>query len=176
MTLEELAMIEALAIARLSGKHPMRLHVVGDATTNGAAKLLSDAAQFHTNKFGQPVWTYTHTWREVDRKSWQNVSVLASCESTQDAKLAMARGYAAAIVVDKHEDGGGDGMGRAYWKDGVKVVPCPVQTGRAKDCKSCGLCMRAPQLLKMGSVIALEVHGQQARKASGALVQIGAIQ
>ena len=77
-------MHEAIALAGLSGKLPVRLHVVGDATTNTAAKSLSDAAQYHTNKYGQPVWSYTHAWRQVDRRSWQRVSILASRESTQE--------------------------------------------------------------------------------------------
>ena len=166
MSVDELAMHEAIALAGLSGKLPVRLHVMGDATTNTAAKLLSDAAQYHTNKYSQPVWTYTHAWREVERRSWQQVSILASCESTQDAREAMSRGYAAAVVVDHHESD------KAYELDGIKLVPCPQQTGRAATCVECGLCMRAPQLLKMGSVIAFEAHGQQAGKAKQALVQI----
>ncbi len=166
---EELAMAEAVAIAGLTGEHPLRMHVVGDATTDGAARLLSSAAEYHTNKHNQPVWTYTHAWRDVERSSWGKVSVFASCESTEDAKLAMSRGYAAALVVDSHA------QDKAYGVDGLKLVPCPQQTGRSASCVDCGLCMRADSMLKMGSVIAFEVHGQQAARAKSALIQIEVI-
>lgn len=166
-SVDELAMLEAMAIAGLTGTLPLRIHVVGDATTDTAAKLLSDAATFYSNKHGQKVWSYTHAWRDVSRKSWQNVSVFASCESTVDAQKAMSLGYAAAVVVESHKDT------KAYLENGVKLVPCPQQTGRAKDCVSCGLCMRAPQMLAAGSVIAFAVHGQGTKKATAKLVQIG---
>lgn len=165
-SLEDLAIAEALGIAGLTGERPLRLHVVGDATTDSTAKLLSDASEYHTNKHGKKVWTYTHAWRSVARRSWQGVSVFASCESTQDAHLAMAKGYAAAVVVSEHVSD------RAHMVDGLKLIPCPQQTGRAATCLDCGLCMRANQLRDSGSVISFEVHGSRARKAAGKLVQI----
>ncbi len=167
LPVEELAMIEAVGIAGLTGKLPMRIHVVGDATTDGAARLLSSAAEYHTRKHGQPVWTYTHAHREVERKSWGKVSVLASCETVEETKVAMAKGYAAALVVDHHESD------KAYTQDGVKLVPCPQQTGRAENCVACKLCWNADRLLAMGAVIAFSVHGQQVKKAKQALVPIG---
>ena len=167
LSVDELALEEAIAIAGLTGELPLRLHVVGDATTDTAAKLLSDAAAYHTNKHGQNVWSYTHAWRSVARKSWQDVSIFASCETVEDAKLAMARGYAAAVVVEKHQSD------KAYVENGVKLVPCPQQTGRAATCVDCGLCMRAPAMLAAGSVIAFEVHGQGVKKAAAKLIQIG---
>ncbi len=166
-TVEELAMHEAMAIAGLTGELPLRLHVVGDATTDGAAKLLSDAAAYHTNKHNQPVWTYTHAHRDVKRESWGKVSVLASCETVEETKVAMSKGYAAALVVDHHESD------KAYVVDGVKLVPCPQQTGRAENCVACKLCWKADRLLAMGAVIAFSVHGQQVKKAKQALIQIG---
>lgn len=165
---DQLAWAESIAIAGLTGELPLRLHVVGDATTDSAARMLSGAAEFHTRKHAQPVWSYTHAWREVARGSWQGVSILASCESTQDAKLAMQKGYAAAVVVAEHKGEGG----RAWMEDGVRMVPCPQQTGRSADCRSCGLCMRAESLLTVGSVIAFQVHGQQVAKGRVALTQI----
>jgi hypothetical protein len=170
MSVEELALAEAIGIAGLTGELPLRMHVVGDATSDSAARLLGNAATYHTNKHGQPVWTYTHAWRQVERGSWQKVSILASCESTQDAKLAMNRGYGAAIVVSHHESD------KSYMVDGIKHIPCPQQTGRSKDCVSCGLCWRADQLREMGSVIAFAIHGQQERKGREMLTQITGVQ
>ena len=170
MSVEELALAEAVAIAGLTGENPLRIHVVGDATTDGAARLLANAAEFHSNKHGKKVWTYTHAWREVARASWGKVSVFASCETTADAQLAMSKGYAAAVVVEKHQSD------KAYVENGVKLVPCPQQTGRAATCVDCGLCMRAPAMLAGGAVIAFEVHGQGVKKAAAKLVQIGGAQ
>jgi hypothetical protein len=166
-TLEELAEMEETGIRKLSGKYPLRLHVVGDATTNKAATILGLAAGEHTAKYGKPVWSYTHAWRSVSRSSWGNVSILASCETVSDTKLAMAKGYAAAVVVDAHQSD------KAYTVDGVRLIPCPQQTGRAENCVKCGLCMKANVLKAAGSVIAFEVHGQQVKKAASMLVQIG---
>jgi hypothetical protein len=166
-TLEELAEMEATGIRKLSGKYPLRLHVVGDATTNQAATILSLASGEHTAKSNQPVWSYTHAWRNVSRSSWGNVSILASCETVSDAKLAMAKGYAAAVVVSEHASD------KAYMVDGVRLIPCPQQTGRAENCVKCGLCMKAPILKASGSVIAFAIHGQQVKKAASMLVQIG---
>lgn len=52
-SVDELAMDEAIAIAGLSGEHPLRIHVVGDATTDAAAKMLSDAAECSTSKLAE---------------------------------------------------------------------------------------------------------------------------
>src|ERR1051325_9338279 len=77
---EAIARIEAKAISQLSGKRPLRLHVVGDCTTDKAAKILSSAAE----SYPMPVWSYTHAWRTVSRVLWGKVSILASCETAAD--------------------------------------------------------------------------------------------
>lgn len=160
---EELAHMEASGIAGLTGKLPLRIHVVGDATTDRAAGILADAAEYHMSKHDQPVWAYTHAWRDVSRESWGKVSVLASCETSENARWAMDRGYAAAVVVKDHK------ADVAYDLNGVKAIPCPQQTGKAANCKSCKLCFNADRLLKTRSVIAFSVHGGGAKKASNAL-------
>ena len=64
------------------------------------------------------------------------------------------------MVVDAHKSD------KAYLENGVKLVPCPQQTGRAATCVDCGLCMRAGSMLATRSVIAFAVHGQRV-KGSG---------
>jgi hypothetical protein len=155
---DELAVNEAMAIANLSGELPLRLHVVGDATTNTAARLLGNAASYYSNKHHQPVWTYTHAWRDVSRASWQGVSVLASCESIADAKRAREQGYAPALVVESHPE---DGKARLI--DGLRVVPCPEQTGKAKSCKDCRLCFDDNRLKAANIVIQFATHGNTKR-------------
>lgn len=148
----KIAKAEAEAIDKLSGRRPLRLHVVGDARTNTAARILSAAAKRYTARLGRRVWTYTHAWRRVLRKSWGRISVLASCESIKDAKQAMRAGYAAAIVVPKFA------KDSAYPADGIKILPCPAQT-RGVTCDKCQLCMDDSRLRDSKLVIAFEPHG-----------------
>ena len=151
---ELVAMSEAAQIRTLTGKRPLRLHVVGDCKTPSAARIVAEAAREHTAKHGKPVWTYTHAWREVPVANWHGVSVLASCESVADAKIAMNAGYAAAIVLPEFE------RDTAYTRDGVKIIPCPSQT-RGVSCTDCGLCMNADKLHARNSVIGFSAHGSR---------------
>jgi hypothetical protein len=162
---EQIARAEARGIRELTGRFPLRLHVVGDCRTNFTARVVSAAADEHRAKFGNPVWTYTHAWRDVDRKSWGNVSVLASCETTEQAREAMRKGYAAAVVVAKHPQAG-------VWREGdLRMVPCPEQTGKADSCESCRLCWQGGKLRAGKVVIAFAAHGGK-RKIQEKLVQI----
>lgn len=149
---------EADLINAMSGKRPLRLHVVGDCATDQDARTVSKACMSYTSKFDQPVWTYTHAWRNVDRRSWGNVNVLASCESTQQVHEAMERGYAASLVVSSHP-----ADGRAYIEDGLKIIPCPQQT-RDAVCTTCRLCWDDGALRNRNAVIAFEAHGTGANK------------
>jgi hypothetical protein len=94
-----IAQAEAAAIDRLTGRRPLRIHIVGDCKDNRAAQIVSCAAERHTKRFGQAAWTYTHSWAQVSRKSWGNVSVLASCDSSREVQRVHTRGYATALVV-----------------------------------------------------------------------------
>jgi hypothetical protein len=155
----EIARREARAIAGLSGKRVLRLHVVGDARTNAAACVLGKAARSYAARGDKPargkkVWTYTHAWKRVRRDSWgESVSVLASCETPAQARDAMAQGYAAALVVPSFEST------RAYYRDGITVLPCPAQTHDDVTCESCGLCRDDERLRERGLVIAFAAHG-----------------
>ncbi len=143
----------------------MRLHVVGDASTTSAAKILSTAVA----KWAYPVWSYTHAWRKVARKAWGTVSVLASCETTADVKVAQSKGYATALVVDRFLSP------KAYTVDGVKLIPCPAQTHADITCTSCKLCWNDKRLREIGATVAFEAHGSGAKKARAKLelIQIG---
>jgi hypothetical protein len=153
-----IAEAEARAIDTLTGDRLLRLHVVGDARTDAAARELGAAADRYSRRGNAPrrgkkVWTYTHAWRSVTRESWGDaVSVLASVETVRDARTPMAAGYAAAVVVAAFEREG------AYRIDGVTVVPCPQQT-RGVTCRDCGLCRDDERLRAAGLVIAFQAHG-----------------
>lgn len=155
---------EANAIDGLSGRWPLRLHVVGDCATPEAAQVVSAAVTRYQQK-GEittgskpPVWTYTHAWRTVDRASWGSVSVLASCETAQDVADAHARGYPAAIVYS--------GDLPAIIDDHV-TFQCPQQTGRRADCESCGLCAKSDKW-QSRAVLGLKAHGAT-RKVAAAI-------
>lgn len=160
-----LAKNEAQAIDGLSGRLPLRLHVVGDCTTDKCAQIVSGSADAYRLRHGSDVWTYTHAWREVKRSSWQGVSVLASCETVADVKKAQSKGYGTAIVVTEHQ------QETAYVIDGQKLIPCPQQTGRAVNCEACKLCFRGDRLRDMKASIAFATHGAT-KKANQALIQI----
>jgi hypothetical protein len=146
---------EIIAYAKKNYKHkPLRLHVSGDARTNKSVKLLALAAKSWNNK----VYSYTHAWRTVDRGSWGDVSILASVESIADAKEALTRGYAPAIVVASHFGS------KAYVKDGVKIIPCPQQTVGV-TCEKCKLCMNDKVLKDQNAAIAFAVHGVTKKRA-----------
>lgn len=143
---------EAAAIRNLTGLRPLRLHVVGDARTNAAARILAKAAEAYKKRKNQPVFTYSHSWKGVERGSFGSISVLASCHSLEEIKLAKARGYATAIVVKKFKSEKG------YTVSGQKLIPCPAQT-RKTTCESCRLCMKDDSLRRLGATIAFEAHG-----------------
>jgi hypothetical protein len=78
--------------------------------------------------------------------------VLASVEMVCDARAAMAKRYAAAVVVAAFEREG------ACRIDGVTVVPYPQQM-RGVTCRDCGLCRDDQRLRSAGLVIAFQAHG-----------------
>jgi hypothetical protein len=91
---------------------------------------------------------------------------LASCESTQQIKAARKKGYATALVVDRFASA------KAYEIDGVKIVPCPQQTGKTENCMSCKLCWDDGRLRQIGVTIGFEAHGNQAKSVRHSLIQI----
>lgn len=153
---------------RLPAKHPMRLHVVGDATTTTIVKILARACK----GWPGPVWTYTHAWREVLRSAWGRISILASIESYRDGMVAIDRGYMPAIVVAEFPD-------KVWDRDGVHWIACPAQwyegTDKERNCKSCRLCWKSDQMCRARVGVALLAHGTQARKTRELIATINAV-
>lgn len=148
-----IARAEAAAIDSLSGKKHLRIHTLGDCRTNTAAKLVAAAADRYMMRGGMRAFTFTHAWRDVSRESWGKVSVLASCETTAEVKAAKEKGFATALVVAEHK------QETAYEVDGVKILPCPQQTGRAETCDKCKLCLHDDRLKAANITIAFKPHG-----------------
>src|SRR5262249_51565144 len=115
---------------------------------------------------GKKVFSSTHAWRSVARESWGNsVSVLASVETVRDARAAMARGYAAAVVLPAFEPR------RPYPRAGGTVVSTPHQA-RGVTCRECGLCRDDERLRSSGLVIAFLAHGTGAPAVRKTLISL----
>lgn len=149
-----LACIEASAVQDLSGRQPLRLHVSGDFDDALCAEILDNAAGIYTAKHGQPVWAYTHNWEKIPRDVFQNISILASCETVEQAQRASAAGYAVAIVVPEDTK-----------PEGVTI--CPAITKNAQ-CSCCRLCMQSDKLKKM---IGFYPHGGQKKSVEKIIAQ-----
>lgn len=158
-----LAKREAKAIRNLTGKRPLRLHVVGDCRTEAAARTVSEACAEYTSRHEQPAWSYTHAFREVPREAWGSVSILASCEKPEDLTEAHSRGYAAAMVVEKHESSKAVPL-----PGGFKGIPCIEQTKGTK-CIDCRLCFDASRLHANKMVILFAAHGRGENMVKAAL-------
>mgnify|MGYP000857668461 CR=1 FL=1 len=146
-----LVYLESLEIKKVGPKakgKPLRLHVSGDVQSVKSVKHLANAAE----KWDGPVYSYTHSWKNIPVKNWGKISVLASVENISDAAAALKAGYAPAIVVKHHEDE------KAYMNNGIKIIPCPNQTRDVK-CQKCGLCMNSNMLKEQNAAIAFSVHG-----------------
>ena len=148
----EVAHAEAAEIRKLTGKLPLRLHVVGDCPDAESARIVSAAADEYREKHGQPVWTYTHAWRTVPREAWGKVSVLASCETPVDVEIAKERGYATAIVVPEFPSK------KRFQFASVDAIPCVEQT-KGVQCDECRLCFNDDYLRASSRTIAFKGHG-----------------
>lgn len=148
---------ECVAIQAASNRTaPLRLHVVGDVTTPlQVTALVMAASRWHA-----PVFTYTHSWREIERHWWGNINVFASCETLAEAHAAMRAGYSAALVVEKF----GCASMNAGWE---KCTPHQITLCRHQhnhtDCIYCRLCFNSAAPLKHNHIIAFEPHGTQAK-------------
>jgi hypothetical protein len=155
----DVAIAEAKAIDEMAvvvGR-PMRLHTVGDCSSDEGARLVSAACGRYMDKGGGKVWTYTHAWRTVERSSWGRVSVLASCETDADVVAARRRGYVSALVVDEFE-------GKRRYRHGLtEILPCPSQTSHV-TCSDCQLCFDDAALRERGYSIGFEIHGDHTTK------------
>ncbi len=156
----QIAKAEAAAIDNLWGARvpglDLRLHVVGDARTEPAAKVLGQAATRWKARGGGQPWTYTHAWRKVRRPAWgSDVSVLGSVDKPSDIRKAIAKGYAPALVVPEFPNGN-----KVFTVGGFRFIPCQEQT-RGVTCIECRLCFDDAKLRKQGLGIAFAAHGSK---------------
>jgi len=166
----EAACIDAApAITRAGKPIHMRLHVRGD-TLAPYVPIVAESVSRYVERSGFErngaalVWGYTHVL-DVARETWgPAISILASVQHPSEIQQARDRGFAAAIVVNDVPSA------RGFQDDstGEFILPCPVQSGRATSCISCGLCLRDDFLFDNGITIAFTAHGAT-RKVRNAL-------
>jgi hypothetical protein len=150
MTKTALAIEEAEAIRGLSGRRELRLHVVGDCATKKAAEIVTEACEEYSDRYGQPVWTYTHAWKRVPREAWGSVSVIASCETMTEVLSAHKRGYACALVGD---------IAEPEKRLGFTLTPCSQQMDKNIDCLNCRICLDDKKMREQKRVVMFAPHG-----------------
>ena len=133
---------------------PLRLHVSGDSRTITGTKMINAAIGRWKKRGGGDCWSYTHAWKQVPRKNWNNVSILASVSSVKEVADAKRQGYAPTIVVPEFEND------KSFKLDGSDItwIPCPAQT-RNVGCSDCKLCFNASRLERDNYGIAFAAHG-----------------
>jgi hypothetical protein len=159
----DIARAEAKKIKGLTGKRPLRLHVVGDCKTSRAASIVAKASEEYHGRHGQQVWTYTHAWKEIPREKWGNISVLASCETLKECEHAMERGYAASIVRIKPFDN------EFSWK-GMRLIPC-LELTKGVKCNNCQRCWGDKALMDHKKIICFFPHGPLSNRATDVIRQ-----
>lgn len=132
----------------------LRLHISGDSRTRLGSRALARAARRWIDRGGQSVFSYSHSWKHVERSDWGCVSVLASIESVDQAGEVRKQGYAPALIVPEHKSD------KTYTLPGSSVdwIPCPAQT-RSVHCSDCRLCMKADWLFAENKGITFAAHG-----------------
>lgn len=151
----QLARNESTAIDSAKIKDYLRLHVSGDSKTIKGTRLLGSAVNRWLKRGGKKAWSYTHSWKNVNRKHWKNVSVLASISSVKDISGARKQGYAPALVISDFPSN------KMFSLEGTetKFIPCPAQTQDDMTCDKCKACFNADLLFQKNYGIAFEVHG-----------------
>lgn len=157
---QEASLIRA-AIMRSEDERPLRLRVSGDSVDERSAGIAARAAAL----WRRPVWTFTHSWRVIDRSAWGRIQVLGSIERPEDGRAALRRRYAPALVVAEHTSD------KAHTSHGVKWIPCPSQT-RNVPCAECRLCLDADSLAARSAGITFAAHGGGARKTREVLLSL----
>jgi hypothetical protein len=132
----------------------LRIHVSGDTRTRNGVRSINSAVKTLLDKGLKKAYSYTHSWRNVPRKLWSNVSILASVDDVSQVAQARENGYAPALVVSEFASD------KAFKMEGsdVTFIPCPAQT-REVTCGQCKLCMKADFLYENNKGIAFAAHG-----------------
>jgi hypothetical protein len=153
----------------------LRLHVLGDAGSEDAARVLARTATAWQLHGGGACWTYTHRYTEFPRTIWGSISVLASVETNEQEDVAVKHGYVPARTCEAFPDGGNLFRFRG---SSIVYVPCPHEVAGqfGRTCVECRLCWDDENLRSKNYGIAFAIHGPLGtrRAATTALTRAGA--
>lgn len=152
---DQLARLEALELRSLSGYLPLRVHVVGDCTTDQGANHVGGAMVAHARKHGRYAWTYTHAWQLIKAAAWKGARVLASLDhdaTRADVTAARTQGYTAFAL----STAAAHSTRKPYTdtQTGLRLLPCPAQfkrPGKRFQCSDCHFCQSPEALRKIGA-------------------------
>ena len=144
--IEWAALLERIAALPLGQK--WRHNQVGDLQGPGDyidGKMLQELVRANKGKRG---FTYTHkplnkfkNFAKVKAANENGFTINVSANTLPEAELYYKRGLpTVAVVPEDHPE-------KTVTPAGVKMVVCPAQTGKAKDCKSCMLCQQPKRKL-----------------------------
>jgi hypothetical protein len=159
---------ECDGIKALSGELILRLKVGGDTPNPQYAEGLRDACEVYTAKHGMPAYGYTHNWANIERQSFGNISMLASCDNVSDIPVAKSRGYATATLVSQFPQGA-----KTFEIHGQKLIPCPNQVNEKIQCVDCKLCTRDSILRAKDLTVAFRAHGRKSEELTATLQEKG---
>lgn len=145
------------------GGRDVRLHVSGEVSCIRGARALAVEASRWGKRGGGVMWTFTHRWRDIPRRSWGEISALASCETSAEVQDARDRGYTPAMTVPRFPSK------KTWTSAGVRFTACPFEAGKSTTCVTCRLCLDADRLHRRGLGIAFAVHGRDSEEARGKL-------
>lgn len=165
---KKIALEELEGILTLPGDKPLRLHISGDCRTAESARILSFGAERYSKINSESVWTYTHSWRDIPRDSWGEISVLASCETFKEVEQANKRGYAACMVRYKP-------FSKCFNLTTNKItyimIPCKEMIDGI-TCDNCKICFNDKKLLNNNKIICFFSHGNQKNKINKILKEV----
>lgn len=151
------------------GGRDLRLHVGGDASTERGAEMLARSADLWQRRGGGSVWTYTHAWRQIDRRAWGVISASASVETVEEADDAWFSGYVPVLVLPRFERAGAYRLGGS--STGLRLIPCSAEL-RGSNCAECRACIDSAHM-RGRYAIGIVVHGQWRKIAAEGLRRVG---
>lgn len=120
------------ALARAPRALAARIGALGDPARVAVNELA--AALVTLRLKGMAIVSYTHFWRSRANE-WLQGSLMASCDTLEEADEALAAGWRPAAVLPS------DLPGNTFaTPGGARGVVCPAQTKDAVTCETCRMC------------------------------------
>ena len=163
--------------ALLSKKIRAKRH--GALTEEDGGRAYREAIyQVHTDCDDIRGWSYTHDWKNEEVRAWrdtlpENVGIVASCDSIDQAREAVALGWLTVAIVLPSADGENftrEEVQRVRSEVGKElpgsVTPCPATYAFADiGCADCMACQFAPNRESV-TVIVFPAHSHARRAAA----------